>query len=40
MAGVNPPPLTQRYALRRQHVERYTSRAHFEAIVTLPEYFR
>lgn len=40
MAGVNPSPLTQRYALRRQHVERYTSREHFEAIVTLPEYFR
>jgi peptidoglycan/xylan/chitin deacetylase (PgdA/CDA1 family) len=40
MTGTNTSSPERRFALRRQHVERYTSREHFEAIVTLPEYFR
>lgn len=37
--GVNNVPLANRFALRRQHVERYTSRGYFEAVVNLPELF-
>jgi len=37
--GVNALSQASRYALRRQHVERYTTRAEFEVAVNLPEYF-
>lgn len=37
--GVNELSRASRYVLRRQHVERYTTRAQFDVAVNLPEYF-
>jgi peptidoglycan/xylan/chitin deacetylase (PgdA/CDA1 family) len=37
--GVNAPSPENRFALRRQHVERDTSRSYFEALVNAPEVF-
>jgi peptidoglycan/xylan/chitin deacetylase (PgdA/CDA1 family) len=39
MPGVNDLRTANRFALLRQHVERNTSRAYFEAIVNVPELF-
>jgi peptidoglycan/xylan/chitin deacetylase (PgdA/CDA1 family) len=38
--GVNHLHSAERFGLLRQHVERYTSRSYFEALVSLPEYFQ
>jgi peptidoglycan/xylan/chitin deacetylase (PgdA/CDA1 family) len=37
--GVNELATADRFALKRQHVERYTSRSYFEALVNAPELF-
>jgi peptidoglycan/xylan/chitin deacetylase (PgdA/CDA1 family) len=39
LPGVNSLSHAARYTLARQHVERYTTRAQFEVVVNLPEYF-
>lgn len=39
LPGINTLSPAARYTLARQHVERYTTRAHFEVVVNLPEYF-
>jgi peptidoglycan/xylan/chitin deacetylase (PgdA/CDA1 family) len=38
--GTNPLTGLDRYALRRQHVERYTERAYFAGMLGLPEVFQ
>jgi peptidoglycan/xylan/chitin deacetylase (PgdA/CDA1 family) len=40
LPGVNHLHCAERFGLLRQHVERYTSRSYFEALVSLPEYFQ
>ncbi len=39
LPGVNSLSPAARFTLARQHVERYTTRAQFEVVVNLPEYF-
>ncbi len=40
LSGTNPLPDPDRYGMLRQHVERYTDRAYFAAMLGLPEVFR
>jgi peptidoglycan/xylan/chitin deacetylase (PgdA/CDA1 family) len=36
IAGTNPVDKLDRFRMRRQHIERYTSRVYFEALLSLP----
>ncbi|MEP7311032.1 MAG: polysaccharide deacetylase family protein [Pseudomonadota bacterium] len=38
--GINALPLADEFAVSRQHVERYTTRSYFKAIVDAPELFQ